>query len=105
MAFFLPITRYERRPDGLRLSAFGDGVVEVAANMGHGAVEHGGAALPPRSGFIVRAPSFLAFHAAAFNGVAYSPTALFTVRSLDGQPLERLARRTSFPASWREDST
>ena len=89
LAFFLPITSYERRSNGLWLSAFGDGAVEVAVNMGGSAVEHADAVLPPRSGFLVRAPTFLAFHAAAHRGVAYEPTALFTVRSLDGQPLER----------------
>ncbi len=96
LAFFLPITRYERRADGLVLSAFGDGAVEVAANMGNSEVTHGGATLPPRSGFIVRAATFLAFHASAFQGIAYSPTALFTVRSLDGQPVERSARLRVF---------
>lgn len=96
LAFFLPITRYERRPDGLWLSAFGDGQVEVAVNMGGSSIEHAGATLPPKSGFLVRAATFLAFHASAFNGVAYSPAALFTVRSLDGQPIERSARLRVF---------
>jgi hypothetical protein len=96
LAFFLPITRYERKPNGLRLSTFGKSEVEVAVNLGNEAVEHGGATLPPRSGFIVRAPTFLAFHAASHQGLAYSPTGLFAVRSLDGEPLERSARLRVF---------
>ncbi|HUT37619.1 MAG TPA: DUF5696 domain-containing protein [Planctomycetota bacterium] len=96
LAFFLPITRYERRADGLVLSVFGDGAVEVAVNLGRDGVEHAGAVLPPRSGFIVRAPTFLAFHASAYQGTAYAPTALFTVRSLDGQPIERSTKLRVF---------
>jgi len=96
LAFFLPITRYERRANGLWVSAFGDGALEVAVNMGDNTVEHAGAALPPRSGFLVRSPTFLALHAAAYRGIVYAPTALFTVRSLDGEPIERSGRLRVF---------
>jgi len=96
LAFFLPFSRYEQRPDGLWLSAFGDDAVRVAVNMGGTPLDHAGATLPPRSGFVVQAPTFLALHASAYGGEAYEPTALFTVRSLDGQPLERSAKLRVF---------
>jgi hypothetical protein len=96
LAFFLPFTHYERRPDGLWLSGFGDNAVEIAVNMAGSAIEHAGAELPPQAGFIVRAPTFLAFHASAYRSVTYRPTALFTVRSLDGEPLERSAKLRVF---------
>ena len=99
LAFFLPVTSYEERGDGLVRTVFGDRApragewsVEVAVNLGGQAIEHGQAVLPPGSGFIVQAPTFLAFHAAAFRGIQYATPALFTVRSLDGRPLSESAR-------------
>lgn len=41
----------------------------------------------PADGFVVLSPTFVAFHATAFDGVAYSPSACYTARSLDGKPL------------------
>ena len=42
--------------------------------------------LPP-GGFLIEAPTFVAFHALNWNGLAYSDAPLFTLRSADGQPL------------------
>jgi len=42
----------------------------------------------PENGFLVLSPRFVAFHATAFGGVKYQPSALFTLRSQDGKPLE-----------------
>jgi len=96
LAFFLPITSYEERPDGLTRTVFGDRQVEVAVNLGEKELECGGAVLPPRSGFIVRAPTFLAFHALAYGGIRYPKSALFTARSLDERPLRESAKLRLF---------
>ncbi len=68
----------------LERTAFGD--VEVFVNRGSDPVELQGALLP-RFGFLVRAPTFLAFHALRFGGIDYPGGALFTLRSADGLPL------------------
>lgn len=46
--------------------------------------------LPP-NGFLVESPFFIAFHSLTWNGISYSDTGspLFTLRSLDGKPLDR----------------
>ena len=44
-------------------------------------------ALLPANGFLVTSPAFVAFHAKRYNGIDYDPTALFTLRSLDGLPI------------------
>jgi hypothetical protein len=81
-------------PDGkVRKSTFGDGQVSVIANMGAQAYEYnskrfGKVTLPPY-GFIVEAQTFVAFHAKSFNGLDYEDAPLFTLRSLDGKPLEQ----------------
>jgi hypothetical protein len=49
-------------------------------------------AILPQYGFYVRAPGFLAFHASRRGGIEYGEGALFTLRSLDGLPLERSAQ-------------
>ncbi len=43
-------------------------------------------------GFLVEAPRFLAFHALDWNGLTYEAGPLFTVRSLDGHPLDSSSR-------------
>jgi len=96
LAFYLPITAYQERPDGLIRTVFGDGQVEVAVNLGSKELEYADATLPPRSGFIVRAATFLAFHATSFRGIRYPKAALFTVRGLDGRPLDQSARLRVF---------
>src|SRR5262249_39658774 len=47
-----------------------------------------GILLPPY-GFAVTSPTFIAFYAAIWAGVKFDPPALFTLRSLDNEPLER----------------
>lgn len=42
--------------------------------------------LPPY-GFVVESPTFVAFHSLSWNGVEYKEPVLFTIRSLDGKPL------------------
>ena len=47
--------------------------------------------LPPY-GFLIESPTFVAFHALRWNGLAYPSAPLFTLRSLDGKPLDRSTR-------------
>ncbi|MFA4028681.1 MAG: hypothetical protein GDYSWBUE_000706 [Candidatus Fervidibacterota bacterium] len=76
----------------VRQSTFGDGRVSVVVNLGSKnykleSKRFGEIVLPPY-GFIADAPTFVAFHAASFNGLNYADAPLFTIRSLDGKPLE-----------------
>jgi hypothetical protein len=68
---------------------FGD--VSVTACFGPEGWEDGRVRLP-RHGLLIEAPTFVAFHATRWNGVDYPGGALFTLRSLDGEPLERSRR-------------
>jgi hypothetical protein len=81
-AFLAPDRSVER-------SRFGD--LEVTVNYGPQpfAVED---LVLPQYGFHVRGPGFLAFHASRRGGIEYGEGALFTLRSLDGLPLERSSR-------------
>jgi hypothetical protein len=65
-------------------SAFGD--VQILVNYGPEPYEHNGTVLPPY-GLLVESPTFVAFHASRYRGIDYEPSALFTLRSLDGKPL------------------
>ena len=49
----------------------------------------GGDVMLPPYGFAVEGSTFAAFHASSWNGVAYEKPTLFTLRSLDRQPLSR----------------
>ena len=49
----------------------------------------GGRLVLPSFGFLVESPTFVAFHALNWNGVRYDAPVLFTLRSLDNQPLPR----------------
>lgn len=53
----------------------------------------GGEIVLPPNGFLIESPAFVAFHSLAWNGISYSPAAapLFTLRSMDGKPLENSA--------------
>ena len=86
-----PMTDHKRlAPDGsLQMSRFGD--FRVIVNYGPEAREVEGALLPAY-GFLVDGPTFVAFHALRRAGVDYPGGALFTVRSLDGAPIERSRR-------------
>jgi hypothetical protein len=96
LASALPLVGHEARPDGVVRTVFGDGRadsarrVEVLVNRGTQPLHVPEGELPPGVGFVVRAPTFVAFHATRWRGVDYgSGGALFTVRSLDQAPLER----------------
>ncbi|HID24613.1 MAG TPA: hypothetical protein EYP14_19750 [Planctomycetaceae bacterium] len=81
-AFLTPSRRVER-------SAFGD--VEIVVNYGPGPFEWQGVKLPAY-GFVVTSPTFVAFHALRYNGIDYDPSAMFTIRSLDGRPILHSSR-------------
>ncbi len=79
-------------------TVFGQGTdrVEVIINTGIREQFHtskmGGEVALPRFGFLVEGPTFVAFHATQWNGVNYKSPALFTLRSLDGKPLNQSGR-------------
>jgi hypothetical protein len=79
-------------------TVFGAGAskVEVVVNAGGKNFTHqsrsGGATILPPYGFLVESPTFVAFHALSWNGLAYPSAPLFTLRSLDGKPLDRSAQ-------------
>jgi len=66
-------------------SRFGDDV-ETIVNYGPGPHEEGGVELP-QYGFLVRSPTFWAFHATRFGGLTYDPSGMFVLESLDGKPI------------------
>jgi hypothetical protein len=66
-------------------SAFGN--VQITVNYGPEPYEHDGTVLPA-FGLLVQSPTFVAFHASRYAGIDYKPSALFTMRSLDGKPLD-----------------
>jgi hypothetical protein len=81
-------------PDGkVRQSTFGDGQVSVIANMGTQTYEYNskrfGKVILPPYGFIAEAQTFVAFYAKSFGGLNYEDPPLFTLRSLDGKPIEQ----------------
>jgi hypothetical protein len=75
-------------------SVFGEGAHQVVVTVNMGSAEYsvksrlGGATVLPSGGFLIEAPTFVAFHARNWNGLAYKDAPLFTLRSVDGQPLE-----------------
>ena len=79
-------------------TVFGEGSekVEVIVNASSGDFRHnsqmGGTVVLPPFGFLVESPTFVAFHVRNWNGVSYQAAPLFTLRSMDGQPLARAAR-------------
>jgi hypothetical protein len=89
------MTRHEfLTPDRkVRRTVFGEGegAVTVTVNLGVAEFEAssklGGRVTLPAYGFLVDSPTFVAFHASSFGGLAYANAPLFTLRSLDGRPL------------------
>jgi hypothetical protein len=85
-------------------TVFGEGAeaVEVVVNDGDRTLRHkarlGGTVRLPPQGFVVEAPTFVAFHALNWNGVKYASAPLFTLRSLDGLPLRRSVKVRVFHA-------
>ncbi len=76
-------------------SSFGE--LDVWVNYGDELLELEGARLG-KYGFLVRSPGFVAFHALEREGVESSTSACFTLRSLDGLPLEESRRVRVFHA-------
>jgi hypothetical protein len=74
-------------------TVFGEGPnrVEVTVNMSsqdyHCRAKIGGEVNLPSKGFLIESPTFAAFYARTWNGVAYDSAPLFTLRSLDGKEL------------------
>ena len=74
---------------------FGQGgnAVSVIVNFGTNAYscssKQGGKVELPPHGFLVESPTFTAFYASSWREVAYPIPTLFTLRSLDQQPLAR----------------
>jgi hypothetical protein len=85
-------------------TVFGEGseAVEVIVNASEHEYAHRSRAwdrvLLPPYGFVVEAPAYAAFCALSWNGRRYSAPACFTLRSLDGQPLDRAAQVRVFHA-------
>ncbi len=52
----------------------------------------GGQVLLPPFGFVIESPTFVAFHALSWDGVEYNEPVLFTIRSLDGKPIDKSKR-------------
>jgi len=48
----------------------------------------GGEVILPPFGFVIESPTFIAFHALSWNGLKYDDPVLFTIRSLDGRPID-----------------
>jgi hypothetical protein len=47
----------------------------------------GGKVILPPYGFVIESPTFVAFHALTWDGAEYNKPVLFTIRSLDGKPI------------------
>lgn len=76
-------------------SVFGSGkdAVRVVVNGGTSPFTErsrfGGLLVLPPEGFLIEAPTFVAFYADNWNGIRFPAAACFTLRSLDGKPLDR----------------
>ena len=68
-------------------ATFKDGTI-IVANKSDGEFDFNGTIIP-RHGFIAEGPTFIAFCAKRYNGIEYSSPALFTIRSLDNNRIER----------------
>jgi hypothetical protein len=91
----MQLTRHQfLTPDRkVQRTVFGEGAgqVEVIVNAGARNFKHlsetGGAVVLPPYGFLIESASFVAFRALAWNGLSYDAAPLFTLRSMDGKPL------------------
>jgi hypothetical protein len=90
------------RKTQLTVFASGREAVEVVVHAGPAAWRHasrtGGEVVLPPYGFLVEGRTFVAFHAWSWNGLSYDSPALFTLRSLDGKPLDRSEKVRVFHA-------
>lgn len=102
----MPMTRHEFLTADRKVerSVFSDGneTLEVVVNLGEKPFQWqsklGGAIELPAFGFLVESPGFVAFRSMAWGGRRYEAAPLFTLRSLDGQPLIRSRRVRVFHA-------
>ena len=92
-------------PDRLiQRSVFGAGkdTLTVTVNAGSGEwrcqSQAGDEVLLPPYGFLVDSPTFAAFHALSWGGLRYEKPVLFTLRALDGKPLNRSGQVRVFHA-------
>jgi hypothetical protein len=76
-------------------SVFGERENQVVVVVNAGSAKYsvrsplGGNVMLPPGGFLIEAPTFVAFHLLNWNGLSYADAPLFTLRSEDGQPLTR----------------
>ncbi len=102
----MPMTRHEFLTADRKVerSVFSDGneTLAVVVNLGEKPFQWqsklGGAIELPAFGFLVESPGFVAFRSLAWGGRRYEAAPLFTLRSLDGQPLARSRRVRVFHA-------
>jgi hypothetical protein len=76
----------------VRKTTFGNGVTTIvngSAEIYEATSTMGGTVRLPLYGFLVQADPFVAFHALSWGDVTYDAPVLFTLTSLDGQPLEK----------------
>ena len=70
---------------------FGSNEVIAVVNRSNKDFEYickgGSAAILPPLGFVIESPEFIAFHAKSWNGIKYDKPVLFTIRSLDKEPI------------------
>jgi hypothetical protein len=95
----VPMTRHDFLTPDRRVQktvfGAGNGAYETIVNFGdrdylHASKRGGDVQLPP-FGLLIEGPSFAAFHAKSWAGHHYDAPVLFTLRSLDGRPLESSA--------------
>jgi hypothetical protein len=76
-------------------SIFGEGRASYSVVVNTGQTDYiwmsplGGEAVLPPNGFVIEGPRFVAFHARTWNNLRYSQPPVFTLRSMDGRPLNR----------------
>jgi hypothetical protein len=95
----MQVTRFEfMTPDhNVTRTVFGEGPARVEAVVNASdkpfrwKCPTGGDVLLPPQGFVIDSTAFAAFHALEWNGLKYDSAPLFTVRSLDGKPVNRSA--------------
>jgi len=107
----MPMTRHEFLTADRKVerSLFSDGrqIVEVVVNLGDAPFpwksKLGGAIELPAYGFLIESPEFVAFRARNWSGRHYAVAPIFTLRSLDGNPLAQSHRIHVFHASGDAD--
>ena len=93
----MEMTRHEFLPPDYQVqrSVFGEGAGQVVVVVNPGSAPYsfksrlGGDCVLPPGGFLIEAPTFVAFYATSWNGLTYTDAPLVTLRSADGLPLAR----------------